>query len=60
MFKQIMPLSKFIDTIDNKVSELNYRVTVLISQFIPKRVGIISCIINQAYVFVHSLFLKGM
>jgi amino acid transporter len=33
----LQPLSKFIDTIDHKASESNYRVTVLIPQFIPKK-----------------------
>lgn len=31
------PLSKFIDTIEHKASENNYRVTVLIPQFITKK-----------------------
>jgi amino acid transporter len=33
----IQPLTKFIDTIENKVNESNFRVTVLIPQFIPKK-----------------------
>ncbi|WML42663.1 APC family permease [Neobacillus sp. PS3-40] len=33
----LQPLSKFIDTIEHKASESNYRVTVLIPQFIPKK-----------------------
>jgi amino acid transporter len=33
----LQPLSKFIDTVDHKASESNYRVTVLIPQFIPKK-----------------------
>ncbi len=31
------PLSKFIDTIEHKATESNFRVTVLIPQFIPKK-----------------------
>lgn len=31
------PLSKFIDTVEHKASENNYRVTVLIPQFITKK-----------------------
>jgi amino acid transporter len=33
----LQPLSKFIDTVDHKASENNYRVTVLIPQFITKK-----------------------
>ncbi|KKI90158.1 amino acid permease [Bacillus sp. SA1-12] len=33
----IQPLSKFIDTVEHKADESNYRVTVLIPQFIPKK-----------------------
>jgi len=33
----MIPLSKFIDTVENKASENNYRVTVLIPQFITKK-----------------------
>lgn len=33
----IHPLTKFIDTIEHKASEMNYRVTVMIPQFIPKK-----------------------
>ncbi|MFY0759944.1 APC family permease [Metabacillus dongyingensis] len=33
----IQPLTKFIDTVEKKASESNYRVTVLIPQFIPKK-----------------------
>ncbi|HJV17606.1 MAG TPA: APC family permease [Bacillales bacterium] len=33
----LQPLSKFIDTVEHKASESNYRVTVLIPQFIPKK-----------------------
>jgi amino acid transporter len=33
----LQPLSKFIDTAENKASENNYRVTVLIPQFITKK-----------------------
>jgi len=33
----LLPLSKFIDTVDHKASENNYRVTVLIPQFITKK-----------------------
>lgn len=33
----IYPLSKFIDTVEHKADELNYKVTVLIPQFIPKK-----------------------
>lgn len=33
----LQPLSKFIDTVQNKASENNYQVTVLIPQFITKK-----------------------
>ncbi|SDF34622.1 Amino acid transporter [Fontibacillus panacisegetis] len=33
----IQPLTKFIDTVENKAKESNYRVTVLIPQFITKK-----------------------
>ncbi|MFD1953230.1 APC family permease [Paenibacillus thailandensis] len=33
----VQPLTKFIDTIEHKANELNYRVTVVIPQFIPKK-----------------------
>jgi amino acid transporter len=33
----IQPLKKFIDTVEHKANESNYRVTVLIPQFIPKK-----------------------
>lgn len=33
----IHPLTKFIDTIEHKANEMNYRVTVMIPQFIPKK-----------------------
>jgi hypothetical protein len=33
----LIPLSKFIDTVEHKASENNYRVTVLIPQFITKK-----------------------
>ena len=42
-----IPLTKFVDTIEHKASEENYRVTVMIPQFIPKKAGIIFSIINQ-------------
>ena len=45
----LLPLSKFIDTVEHKARENNYRVTVLIPQFITKRVGITSYIINLVY-----------
>jgi hypothetical protein len=32
----INPLTKFVDTVEHKASESNYRVTVVIPQFIPK------------------------
>ncbi|MNI53202.1 hypothetical protein D3C73_1080240 [compost metagenome] len=33
----IQPLSKFVDTVEHKAKESNYRVTVLIPQFITKK-----------------------
>lgn len=33
----IQPLTKFIDTVEHKAKEMNFRVTVLIPQFIPKK-----------------------
>jgi amino acid transporter len=37
-YRSVMqPLNKFIDTVEHKASQSNYRVTVLIPQFIPKK-----------------------
>ncbi|MEF2968855.1 APC family permease [Paenibacillus sp. M1] len=33
----IQPLTKFVDTVEHKAMESNYKVTVLIPQFIPKK-----------------------
>ncbi|KRE51030.1 APC family permease [Paenibacillus sp. Soil724D2] len=33
----VQPLTKFIDTVEHKAAESNFRVTVLIPQFIPKK-----------------------
>jgi amino acid transporter len=33
----VHPLTKFIDTVEHKASESNFRVTVIIPQFIPKK-----------------------
>ena len=33
----LQPLTKFIDTVEHKARELNYTVTILIPQFIPKK-----------------------
>lgn len=56
----IQPLTKFIDTVQYKASESNYRVTVVIPQFIPKKVGITFFIINLVYLFVRIYFIKEM
>ena len=54
----IQPLTKFIDTVQYKASESNYRVTVVIPQFIPKKVGITFFIINPVYSYVRIYFIK--
>ena len=56
----IQPLTKFIDTVQYKASESNYRVTVVIPQFIPKKVGITFFIINPVYLYVRIYFIKEM
>lgn len=33
----INPLTKFVDTVEHKASEANYKVTVIIPLFIPKK-----------------------
>lgn len=45
----ILPLTKFIDTIEHKANESNHQVTVLIPEFIPKKDGTIFFITNPAY-----------
>lgn len=56
----IQPLTKFIDTVQYKASESNYRVTVVIPQFIPKKVGITFFIISLVYSFVRIYSIKEM
>lgn len=52
----IHPLSKFVDTVEHKASESNYRVTVLIPQFIPKK-GWHNMLHNQSSLLIRSFLL---
>ena len=57
----IVPLSKFIDTVQRKASESNYRVTVVIPQFIPKK-GWHNFLHNQTSLLIrtHLLYRKNV
>ena len=50
------PLSKFISTVENKANESNYRVTVLIPQFIPKK-GWHNILHNQSSLLIRAILL---
>lgn len=52
----IQPLSKFISIVENKAYESNYRVTVLIPQFIPKK-GWHNILHNQSSLLIRSILL---
>ncbi len=52
----IHPLTKFVDTVEHKASESNYRVTVLIPQFIPKK-GWHNMLHNQSSHLIRSFLL---
>ena len=52
----ISPLTKFVDTIEHKASESNYRVTVVIPQFIPKK-GWHNILHNQSSLLIRSFLL---
>lgn len=52
----INPLSKFIDIVEHKASELNYQVTVIIPQFIPKK-GWHNILHNQSGIWIRSFLL---
>lgn len=52
----ILPLTKFIDTIEHKANESNYQVTVLIPEFIPKR-GWHNILHNQSSLLIRAYLL---
>jgi amino acid transporter len=52
----INPLTKFIDIVEHKASESNYKVTVVIPQFIPKK-GWQNILHNQSGVLIRTLLL---
>ncbi|SFB21816.1 MULTISPECIES: APC family permease [unclassified Bacillus (in: firmicutes)] len=52
----IQPLTKFVDTVEHKASEANYRVTVVIPQFIPKR-SWENILHNQSSLLIRSFLL---
>ncbi|MBJ8028528.1 APC family permease [Bacillus cereus group sp. N21] len=52
----IQPLTKFIDTVQYKASESNYRVTVVIPQFIPKK-GWHNILHNQSSLLIRAFLL---
>jgi len=52
----IGPLTKFIDTIEHKASEANYRVTVVIPQFIPRK-GWHNILHNQSSLMIRTSLL---
>lgn len=52
----IHPLTKFVDTVEHKATESNYRVTVLIPQFIPKK-GWHNMLHNQSSLLIRSFLL---
>jgi amino acid transporter len=52
----INPLTKFVDTIEHKASEANYRVTVIIPQFIPKK-GWHNILHNQSSLLIRAYLL---
>ena len=52
----INPLTKFIDTVEHKARESNYRVTVVIPQFIPKK-GWHNILHNQSSLLIRAFLL---
>jgi amino acid transporter len=52
----INPLTKFVDTVENKAREGNYQVTVVIPQFIPKK-GWHNILHNQSSLLIRTLLL---
>ncbi|MEH7481361.1 APC family permease [Neobacillus drentensis] len=52
----INPLTKFVDTIEHKASESNYRVTVIIPQFITKK-GWHNILHNQSSLLIRAFLL---
>ncbi|HWO96938.1 MAG TPA: APC family permease [Bacillus sp. (in: firmicutes)] len=52
----IQPLSKFVDIVEHKASEANYRVTVVIPQFIPKK-GWHNFLHNQSSLLIRAFLL---
>ncbi|MCP8967221.1 APC family permease [Ectobacillus ponti] len=52
----IQPLTKFVDTVEHKASQHNYRVTVIIPQFIPKR-SWENILHNQSSLLIRSFLL---
>ena len=52
----INPLTKFVDTIEHKARESNYRVTVVIPQFIPKK-GWHNILHNQSSILIRAILL---
>jgi amino acid transporter len=52
----INPLTKFIDIVEHKASEANYRVTVIIPQFIPKK-GWHNILHNQSSLLIRAYLL---
>jgi amino acid transporter len=56
-YRSIMnPLGKFIDTVHHKASESNYRVTVIIPQFIPRK-GWHNILHNQSGLLIKAFLL---
>lgn len=52
----IHPLAKFMDTVEHKAKELNYEVTVMIPQFIPKK-GWHNILHNQSSLLIRAFLL---
>ncbi len=52
----VLPLTKFIDTIEHKASEDHYQVTVLIPEFIPKK-GWHNILHNQSSLLIRTFLL---
>jgi ABC-type multidrug transport system fused ATPase/permease subunit len=52
----IQPLTKFVDTVEHKASESNYKVTVIIPQFIPKK-GWHNILHNQSSLLIRAYLL---
>jgi len=52
----IQPLSKFIDSVEYKANELNYHVTVLIPEFMPRK-GWQNILHNQSSLLIRTILL---